>query len=206
MKKKLTLAISAYVLLVAGILTYIYCPRTVIKNTAMWYEKDFTIPIFCKTVEFKQLYDLGLYNGKFEVSKDQAEKIIKQLDDAVERYEMSKKQSYSKLTYKEIEIKENTTDVRNRTNLITEKDSVISDVWNLEENIEVIGFYYTFPQIWEVNCDDGSHPPRSLFYDGNRIDDAMPYCSMIVYKDINNKYYFCICRYVLRDWCKPQNW
>ena len=126
MKKKLTLAIAAYVLLVAGILTYIYCPRTVIKNTAMWYEKDFTIPIFCKTVEFKQLYDLGLYNGKFEVSKDQAEKIIKQLDDAVERYEMSKKQSYSKLTYKEIEIKENTTDVRNRTNLITEKDSVIS--------------------------------------------------------------------------------
>ena len=42
----------------------------------MWYEKDFTIPIFCKTVEFKQLYDLGLYNGKFEVSKDQAEKIV----------------------------------------------------------------------------------------------------------------------------------
>ena len=31
MKKKLTLAIAAYVLLVAGILTYIYCPRTVIK-------------------------------------------------------------------------------------------------------------------------------------------------------------------------------
>ena len=43
MKKKLTLAIAAYVLMVAGILTYIYCPRTVIKNTAMWYEKDFTI-------------------------------------------------------------------------------------------------------------------------------------------------------------------
>ena len=41
MKKKLTLAIAAYMLLVAGILTYIYCPRTVIKNTAMWYEKDF---------------------------------------------------------------------------------------------------------------------------------------------------------------------
>ena len=43
MKKKLTLAIAAYVLLVAGILTYIYCPRTVIKNTAMWYEKDFNL-------------------------------------------------------------------------------------------------------------------------------------------------------------------
>ena len=111
MKKKLTLAIAAYVLLVAGILTYIYCPRTVIKNTAMWYEKDFTIPIFCKTVEFKQLYDLGLYNGKFEVSKDQAEKIVKQLDDALERFENSMKQSEEGLSYKELEIKKNTTNV-----------------------------------------------------------------------------------------------
>ena len=75
----------------------------------MWYEKDFTIPIFCKTVEFKQLYDLGLYNGKFEVSKDQAEKIVKQLDDALERFENSMKQSEEGLSYKELEIKKNTT-------------------------------------------------------------------------------------------------
>ena len=69
----------------------------------MWYEKDFTIPIFCKTVEFKQLYDLGLYNGKFEVSKDQAEKIVKQLDDALERFENSMKQSEEGLSYKELD-------------------------------------------------------------------------------------------------------
>ena len=115
MKKELTLSIAAYVLLVAGILTYIYCPRTVIKNTAMWYEKDFTIPVFCKTVKFKQLYDTGLYDGQFEVSKKQAEKIVMQLDNAVERYDLSKKQSCSELTYKEIEIKENTTDVEKLT-------------------------------------------------------------------------------------------
>ena len=109
MKKKLTLAIAAYVLLVAGILTYIYCPRTVIKNTAMWYEKDFIIPVFCKTVKFKQLYDIGLYDGQFEVSKDQAETIVKQLDDAVERFEMSRSLSRDELSNKELEIKENTT-------------------------------------------------------------------------------------------------
>ena len=170
MKKKLTLAIAAYVLLVAGILTYIYCPRTVIKNTAMWYEKDFTIPVFCKTVKFKQLYDIGLYDGQFEVSKKQAEKIVMQLDNAVERYEMSKKQSCSELTYKEIEIKENTTDVEKLTDSSLEKNIVISDVWNLSENIEVLGFYYVVSPIWDVNCDDGTHPPRSLFYDGNMID------------------------------------
>ena len=206
MKKKLTLAIAAYVLLVAGILTYIYCPRTVIKNTAMWYEKDFTIPVFCKTVKFKQLYDIGLYDGQFEVSKKQAEKIVMQLDNAVERYEMSKKQSCSELTYKEIEIKENTTDVEKLTDSSLEKNIVISDVWNLRENIEVLGFYYVVSPIWDVNCDDGTHPPRSLFYDGNMIDRSIPYCNMIVYKDTNNKYYFRICRCVRRDWFKPQEW
>ena len=47
------------------------------------------------------MYDLGLYNGKFEVSKDQAEKIVKQLDDALERFENSMKQSEEGLSYKE---------------------------------------------------------------------------------------------------------
>ena len=86
MKKKLTLAIAAYVLMAAGILTYIYCPRTVIKNTAMWYEKDFTIPVFCKTVKFKQLYDIGLYDGQFEVSKKQAANMVNQLNSDRQRY------------------------------------------------------------------------------------------------------------------------
>ena len=172
----------------------------------MWYEKDFTIPVFCKTVKFKQLYDIGLYDGQFEVSKKQAEKIVMQLDNAVERYEMSKKQSCSELTYKEIEIKENTTDVEKLTDSSLEKNIVISDVWNLSENIEVLGFYYVVSPIWDVNCDDGTHPPRSLFYDGNMIDRSIPHCNMIVYKDTNSKYYFRICRYVRRDWFKPQEW
>ena len=69
----------------------------------MWYEKDFTIPVFCKTVKFKQLYDIGLYDdGQFEVNKKQAEKIVMQLDNAVENYDLSKKQSCSELTYKEV--------------------------------------------------------------------------------------------------------
>ena len=208
MKKKLTLAIAAYVLLVAGILTYIYCPRTVIKNTAMWYEKDFTIPIFCKTVEFKQLYDLGLYNGKFEVSKDQAEKIVKQLDDALERFENSMKQSEEGLSYKELEIKKNTTNVSKYVYSDETKSITTSAAWNLGENIEVLGYYYTKPQRWETNCgyEDKKRPTRSVFQDGNAIEGQAPACNMIVYKDTNNKYYFRICRYVRGDWCKPQDW
>ena len=36
-------------------------------------------------------------------------------------------------------------------------------MWNLSENIEVLGFYYVVSPIWDVNCIDGTHPPRSLF-------------------------------------------
>ena len=85
MKKKLTLAIAAYVLLVAGILTYIYCPRTVIKNTAMWYEKDFTIPIFCKKVRFEYDKNTGGYIGKFKISGRTSDKLLKKLDNAFDR-------------------------------------------------------------------------------------------------------------------------
>ena len=45
-----------------------------------------------------------------------------QLDNAVERYDLSKKQSCSELTYKEIEIKENTTDVEKLTDSSLEKN------------------------------------------------------------------------------------
>lgn len=158
MKKKLTLAIAAYVLMAAGILTYIYCPRTVIKNTAMWYEKDFTIPVFCKTVKFKQLYDIGLYDGQFEVSKDQAETIVKQLDDAVERFEMSRSLSRDELSNKELEIKENTTCVVKEeiAELNPEiKKKIVDEIWDLDDEIEVIGFYYSYPNEWECNCERG---------------------------------------------------
>ena len=32
---------------------YKQSPRHIIKDTVMWYEKDFTIPLFCKKVKFE---------------------------------------------------------------------------------------------------------------------------------------------------------
>ena len=131
MKKKLTLAIAAYVLLVAGILTYIYCPRTVIKNTAMWYEKDFTIRVFCKTVKFKQLYDIGLYDGQFEVSKKQAANMVNQLNSDRQRYLTAVENSKGGGDEAREQLKK-TTKVYNLTRLYS-YDSAISsfacDVW-----------------------------------------------------------------------------
>ena len=38
------------------------------KHTIMWYEKDFTIPVFCKKVRFDYDENTGDYIGKFKIS------------------------------------------------------------------------------------------------------------------------------------------
>ena len=45
----------------------------------MWYEKDFTIPLFCKKVRFEYDDETGEYAGKFLITKKQADKIKKKL-------------------------------------------------------------------------------------------------------------------------------
>ena len=114
----------------------------------------------------------------------------------------------SQLSYKELEIKKNTTNVSKYVYSDETKSITTSAAWNLGENIEVLGYYYTKPQRWDTNCgyEDKKRPTRSVFQDGNAIEGQAPACNMIVYKDTNNKYYFRICRYVRGDWCKPQDW
>ena len=183
MKKKLTLAIAAYVLMVAGILTYIYCPRTVIKNTAMWYEKDFTIPVFCKTVKFKQLYefyrltkywycktvkfkqlyDIGLYDGQFEVSKKQAANMVNQLNSDRQRYLTAVENSKGFGDEAREQLKK-TTKVYNLTRLYS-YDSAISsfacDVWEqgeknmMDKNGKIIGYYVTGTKLFAEDFEDG---------------------------------------------------
>ena len=36
----------------------------------MWYEKDFTIPLFCKKVKFEYDRETGKYTGKFLITKN----------------------------------------------------------------------------------------------------------------------------------------
>ena len=51
----------------------------------MWYERDFTIPVFCKKVRFEYDRKTGNYTGKFKISEHQAQKIIEKLDYCKER-------------------------------------------------------------------------------------------------------------------------
>ena len=42
-----------FVFIIMCLNIYKQSPRYIIKDTVMWYEKDFTIPLFCKKVKFE---------------------------------------------------------------------------------------------------------------------------------------------------------
>lgn len=197
MKKKLTLAIAAYVLMVAGILTYIYCPRTVIKNTAMWYEKDFTIPVFCKTVKFKQLYDIGLYDGQFEVSKKQAANMVNQLNSDRQRY-LTAVENSKNGGDEEREQLEKTTRVYNLTVFYNYKKSgnriIQEDIWKhdkktmIDKDSDVIGYYVTGTKLFSED------------FETDEDRDVVPKNFILIYKNSDDKYYLCIKRWAYRNW------
>ena len=73
MKTKIKIGI----ILILSLLLIIICrniykqsPRYIIKDTVMWYEKDFTIPLFCKKVRFEYDDETGEYAGKFLITKN----------------------------------------------------------------------------------------------------------------------------------------
>ena len=83
MKKKLTLVIAAYVVLIAGLLCYAQSPRVILKNTVMPYEKDFTMPKSVKKIIFERKkinikYNkyANVYTAKFEISKKEAANMV----------------------------------------------------------------------------------------------------------------------------------
>lgn len=93
MKKKLTLVIAAYVVLIAGLLCYAQSPRVILKNTVMPYEKDFTMPKSVKKIIFERKkinikYNkyANVYTAKFEISKKEAANMVNQLNSDRQRY------------------------------------------------------------------------------------------------------------------------
>lgn len=183
--------------MVAGILTYIYCPRTVIKNTAMWYEKDFTIPVFCKTVKFKQLYDIGLYDGQFEVSKKQAANMVNQLNSDRQRY-LTAVENSKNGGDEEREQLEKTTRVYNLTVFYNYKKSgnriIQEDIWKhdkktmIDKDSDVIGYYVTGTKLFSED------------FETDEDRDVVPKNFILIYKNSDDKYYLCIKRWAYRNW------
>ena len=192
MKKKLTLAIAAYVLLVAGILTYIYCPRTVIKNTAMWYEKDFTIPIYCKKVRFEYDKNTGGYIGKFKISGRTSDKLLKKLDNAFDRSRIGdyKALSYQNITVYPYELNATVVEDKAMRSLIyyyeeekteMDTDKIFEEDWMMEAGAELLAYYIIYPRYIE-GATKYQKPENG----------EIPKSYIVIYKNTDNEYYFCI--------------
>lgn len=204
MKKKLTLAIAAYVLLVAGILTYIYCPRTVIKNTAMWYEKDFTMPKSVKKIIFERKkinikYNkyANVYTAKFEISKKEAANMVNQLNSDRQRY-LTAVENSKNGGDEEREQLEKTTRVYNLTVFYNYKKSgnriIQEDIWKhdkktmIDKDSDVIGYYVTGTKLFSED------------FETDEDRDVVPKNFILIYKNSDDKYYLCIKRWAYRNW------
>ena len=204
MKKKLTLAIVAYVVLIAGLLCYAQSPRVILKNTVMPYEKDFTMPksvkkiIFeRKKIEVKYKKYADVYEAKFEISKKEAANMVNQLNSDRQRYLTAVENSKGGGD-EEREQLEKTTRVYNLTVFYNYKKSgnriIQEDIWKhdkktmIDKDSDVKGYYVTGTKLFSED------------FEADEDRDVVPKNFILIYKNSDDKYYLCIKRWAYRNW------
>lgn len=204
MKKKLTLVIAAYVVLIAGLLCYAQSPRVILKNTVMPYEKDFTMPKSVKKIIFERKkinikYNkyADVYTAKFEISKKEAANMVNQLNSDRQRYLTAVENSKGGGD-EEREQLEKTTRVYNLTVFYNYKKSgnriIQEDIWKhdkktmIDKDSDVIGYYVTGTKLFSED------------FEANEDRDVVPKNFILIYKNSDDKYYLCIKRWAYRNW------
>ena len=192
--------ISSLFFIIMCLNIYKQSPRYIIKDTVMWYEKDFTIPLFCKKVKFDYDRETDTYTGKFCLNEEDKDKLMDKLENAHER---SKEQQYIFFQQQGDSIRKlgevvlNTTVVSDnhaeKQNIDSEK--IYPESWMLEDNAELIGYYWTSPRYIES---------VTLFQDINEYG-KIPYCYIVIYKNTEGKYYLCVKRTYFDDWDGPES-
>ena len=187
------------VFVIGGVL-YINSPRYIIKRTVMWYERDFTIPVFCKKVRFEYDRKTGNYTGKFKISEHQSEKIIEKLDYCKERglkaYEKNSIVNEENLeslspgilncTYVwTLMLKINYEKHEWEKREYVDGKKLYPEEWMIEDDAQILEIYKSHPQSWG----------KYTLYKGK---DVMSYIT--IYKNSKNEYYFCIKYTDFSDW------
>ena len=90
-KKRILIKLLVCLSVIVFAVLYFISPRQIIKRTVMRYERDFTIPVFCRQIRFEYDIKTGSYCGKFEISKRQADKILEKLNYLYDRSYVSLK-------------------------------------------------------------------------------------------------------------------
>lgn len=204
MKKKLTLVIAAYVVLIAGLLCYAQSPRVILKNTVMPYEKDFTMPKSVKKIIFERKkinikYNkyADVYTAKFEISKKEAANMVNQLNSDRQRY-LTAVENSKNGGDEEREQLEKTTRVYNLTVFYNYKKSgnriIQEDIWKhdkktmIDKDSDVIGYYVTGTKLFSED------------FETDEDRDVVPKNFILIYKNSDDKYYLCIKRWAYRNW------
>lgn len=204
MKKKLTLVIAAYVVLIAGLLCYAQSPRVILKNTVMPYEKDFTMPKSVKKIIFERKkinikYNkyANVYTAKFEISKKEAANMVNQLNSDRQRY-LTAVENSKNGGDEEREQLEKTTRVYNLTVFYNYKKSgnriIQEDIWKhdkktmIDKDSDVIGYYVTGTKLFSED------------FETDEDRDVVPKNFILIYKNSDDKYYLCIKRWTYRNW------
>ena len=204
MKKKLTLVIAAYVVLIEGLLCYAQSPRVILKNTVMPYEKDFTMPKSVKKIIFERKkinikYNkyANVYTAKFEISKKEAANMVNQLNSDRQRY-LTAVENSKNGGDEEREQLEKTTRVYNLMVFYNYKKSgnriIQEDIWKhdkktmIDKDSDVIGYYVTGTKLFSED------------FETDEDRDVVPKNFILIYKNSDDKYYLCIKRWAYRNW------
>ncbi len=208
-KKRILIKLSVCLSVIVFAVLYFISPRQIIKRTVMRYERDFTIPVFCRQVRFEYDIKTGSYCGKFEISKRQADKILEKLNYLYDRsYVSLKKKPW--IDEKNVQIIDSNTlnstlvwnwlllEDKEKNNTLYNREDINSadlfeESWLAEADAEILAIY-------EIYAD--KYLNYTLYqYDGKERDSFVT-----VYKNKQNKYYISIKHVVyteLEDWGGP---
>ena len=207
-KKRILIKFSVCLAVIVFAVLYFISPRQIIKRTVMRYERDFTIPVFCRQVRFEYDIKTGSYCGKFEISKRQADKILEKLNYLYDRsyvYFWKKKimeDKYAQILDSTIlnstiiwnlllESEDTGEILHNRKDIKSE--GLFEESWLAEADAEILAIY-------EIYAD------KYMEYTLYRYDDKERNSFVTVYKNKQNKYYISIKHVVyteLEDWGGP---
>lgn len=208
-KKRILIKLLVCLFVIVFAVLYFISPRQIIKRTVMRYERDFTIPVFCRQIRFEYDIKTGSYCGKFEISKRQADKILEKLNYLYDRsYVSLKKKPW--IDEKNVQIIDSNTlnstlvwnwlllEDKEKNNTLYNREDINSadlfeESWLAEADAEILAIY-------EIYAD--KYLNYTLYqYDGKERDSFVT-----VYKNKQNKYYISIKHVVyteLEDWGGP---
>ena len=197
-KKRILIKLLVCLSVIVFAVLYFISPRQIIKRTVMRYERDFTIPVFCRQVRFEYDIKTGSYCGKFEISKRQADKILEKLNYLYDRsyvYFWKKKIMEDKYA----QILDST--ILNSTiiwNLLLESDDT-GEILHNRKDIKSEGL---FEESWLTEADAeilaiyNIYADKYLNYTLYQYDGKERNSFVTVYKNKQNKYYISI-KYVV---------